>query len=246
MTLLAHYKLNEAAGTSGANSVLDASGNGYHGTPAGCTFNQEGRIDKAVSLNGTSHAIDCGDVEALKLNAFTLAAWVSSGRAATNSTYYWYIAQRGSVFDAGYGIHFYDRYLAGTQGFEVWLRGSSLKTCRAENTYNTLSGWNHVCGVHDGSEYLSIYINGSYVTRTATAGVTPSTAANNFRIGDDDRTSEANGLLWSGAIDDVRIYNTALTAAQISAIYNGGSGTEAAYPWLAATKMQHYRRLRTQ
>ena len=71
-----------------------------------------------------------------------------------------------------------------------------------------------------GAQQLAIYLNGSLVG-TATGGSADiATSATNVTIGE---WSSLTGRAWSGQLDDVRIYNYALTPYQIKTLYNENS-----------------------
>jgi hypothetical protein len=89
--------------------------------------------------------------------------------------------------------------------------------------------WYHVCGIYDGSKD-HLYVNGSEEGTAQTVSATWN-ATGNFTIG---------AALWSaalvnyvdGTIDDVRVYNIALSATQVKALANGryaGTGGTATY-----------------
>jgi len=78
----------------------------------------------------------------------------------------------------------------------------------------------HFCYTFDGSTLL-IYVNGQNVSATATSGFgLPSTSF----IGNRDGSSGK----WEGDIDDVRIYNRALSATEVAYLYNSGAAQIAA------------------
>ena len=70
--------------------------------------------------------------------------------------------------------------------------------------------WYHVAGTYDGSE-LKIYINGGIGATTAHIGAID-VSTGNLTIG---INSEENDRLYNGSIDEVRIYNRALTEGEI-------------------------------
>jgi len=67
-----------------------------------------------------------------------------------------------------------------------------------------------------------IYVNGVDKTTSGVSGAMPASTASDFFIA----AGTAAGGYFGGAIDDFRVYSRPLTAAEIRAIYNGGSGTE--------------------
>ena len=94
-TLVAFYPFN--------GNVNDQSGNGNNGASSGGVSYPSGRIGQAASFDGTTGYISVPDSSSLRLNQFTLAAWINptsiggSGRivekGASNS-YYLYTQQQ--------------------------------------------------------------------------------------------------------------------------------------------------------
>jgi hypothetical protein len=81
---------------------------------------------------------------------------------------------------------------------------------------NILNSWGHLACVYDGSA-LRLYINGAEISSASASGANNVGAYNtNLTIGSDWIGSK----LVVGKIDDVRLYNRALSAAEIKAIYN--------------------------
>lgn len=87
----------------------------------------------------------------------------------------------------------------------------------------TISGgvWSHVVVTYDGTT-LTAYVNGS---SAASALRTLATSAGNTNIG--RRTD--NTASWDGAIDEVGVWSRALTAGEVTQLYNGGVGLQ--YPF---------------
>jgi len=98
-------------------------------------------------------------------------------------------------------------YLSGTTAN---LRAdTSLSTA---NTIVTINTWYHVTVMHISSSLISIYINGSHISTVASSTGIVSGAS--FAIGDSVQTSTISP--FAGYIDDFRIYNRALTSAEIA------------------------------
>jgi hypothetical protein len=111
-----------------------------------------------------------------------------------------------------------------TIGYSFWITSSGTNVqfatyngvsnpCQSGSGYTDLNAWNFIAVTYDGSQ-AQHYKNG--VART-TCGSIPnpsSSAGNAVRIGG------YNSTVGTGYLDDVRIYNRALSAAEIQAIYN--------------------------
>src|SRR5258708_39550823 len=65
-----------------------------------------------------------------------------------------------------------------------------------------------------------IYVNGALDANSAVSIVLPGDSANAGRIGSDSSTPNRE---WQGALDDVRVYSRALTAAEVQRLYNLGA-----------------------
>ena len=197
--LVAAYSFNEGSGTT----VSDSSGNGNNGTISGATWTTSGKYGSALSFNGRSSRVIINDSASLHLSSgMTLEAWVSSTSVPAswedviykqNDIYFLEAGSSVSKHPPAIGATFAshgDQYLAGV---------SSL----AANT------WTHLAATYDGTTLL-LYVNGAQVaSRGVSDSITSSTQA--LQIGGD----AVYGQYFKGIIDEVRVYNLALTAAEI-------------------------------
>jgi hypothetical protein len=194
----------------------DASGNGNNGTVSNATLTSDrfGNANSAYSFNGANAYIDVPDSTSLHISSnFTLSAWIYQSAAD----------------QSGYRI--IDKVLAGTPAgftFDTWGNGSGGHTLRLQaaaptnpnvlgaTAYSLLS-WHHVVAVVSGSNgwvYLDGIVNG-----TGIVGNIPINTLDLY-IG----RPHPNGVEWfNGKIDDVRIYNRALSATEIGQLYTLGA-----------------------
>jgi len=86
-----------------------------------------------------------------------------------------------------------------------------------------LNQWYFVTCTWDSTTGLiKAYVNGNYINQQSQPGNIIRTNSSPIQIGRDYYANSQNSL-FSGQIDDVRIYNYALTPEQIKTLYNGGS-----------------------
>lgn len=78
--------------------------------------------------------------------------------------------------------------------------------------------WHHVAAVYDGAN-VTLYVDGSSDGSVAKTG-NLTTSSRNVRIG--ARHTTSMGEYFTGIIDDVRIYNKALSASEIQQIHDNG------------------------
>lgn len=199
--LVGKWLLNENTGTSTA----DGSGSGYNGTLTGnCTW-VAGKNGAAVNFDQSSAGyITCGTAAGLNLNDnFTITAWVNS--SSVTNTY-----------------EICGKYAYPNNGYQFNLTSSRFLNFTAYNgvsfsatgTGTVPTGWVQVA-VTLKSRVVNFYINGVFSsTGTLSADmVVPTTAS--FVISH----SYAPGC-FIGAIDNLRVYNTAMSASQIAYLYS--------------------------
>jgi hypothetical protein len=202
--LVGHWRLDDGSGTIAA----DSSGYGNDGTLRGDPQWVIGKINGALEFDGTDDYVEVADNESLHLwERFTLAAWI------------YQVESRSS--------RIIDKIGAGTaNGPHLDTHpGTKLRccsgTCISTTTDHTLDEWHHVAVTFDQGD-VKLYVDGSVEGE----GSVPSPLAGNdlpLRIGAD---SDGQSL-FHGLIDDVRVYNQALTETEILAAMEGSK----AYPY---------------
>jgi Concanavalin A-like lectin/glucanases superfamily len=201
--LVAYYPFN--------GNANDESGNGYDGTVNGATLvpDRFGKPNSAYSFNGSDASILLNNTSTLNFtDGFTLATWVHFTSSNTDKQI---VAKHICGNMSGYFLG------AGTLGgpsnvFEFYVNNDP-RLYTAE-TYND-GQWHLVVGVYDGmTQYL--YVDGVLTDSQAKTYTNSNTT--NITIG-----SATDCGYFSGSIDDVRIYNRALSAAEIQELYTGGS-----------------------
>jgi hypothetical protein len=195
--LVAAYAFNE---TSGA-TAKDATGHGLTGTVSGATWVAAGKYGRALSFDGDKDQVTIADNTRLDLTTgMTLEAWV---QPTTTSGWRTVMAKEqgdGMV----YGL--FGSSDTGKAAADVFTT-SGFNT-RATTALST-STWTHVAATFNGST-LTIYINGVASSSRSVSGPLK-TSTGVLRLGG----TSALGQWFKGRIDEVRIYNKALTAAQI-------------------------------
>ena len=192
--LVGYWPLNEGVG----NSVGDFSGNKYTGTLSGTTSWTNGKRGKALTFDGATF-VDMGSSMAGTWPGMTISAWVNPTS---------YNSWRAIVQTANSG----DRAL--------YLQSNHLQFYSACNSSGIvpLSTWTHVVVTVDGSDNLVYYINGANSGGCASAS-SPRVIEYLHISG----VSTGDGENFISLIDDVRVYNRALSAAEVAYLYNSGA-----------------------
>ena len=214
--LVGWWKLDEGSGTSAG----DSSGQGNTGTLTNGPTWVAGKIEPyAVNLVDTSsHYITMGDPASGALdfgtNSFSFGAWFKGATVGGES----FVAKRdlSQSTNAGYDVHTAD--LAGD------IRGR-INDGLGNNYTSTWSGtndgnWHHAMVVVDRSaNTFKIYGDGvQRGSNISIAGLGSVSNAVAFRIG----SGSNDASFYSGQVDDVRVYNRALSATEIAQLYNYG------------------------
>src|SRR6267142_2429150 len=226
----AAYAFNEGSGTTTA----DASGNGNMGTLIGPTWTTAGRYGNALSSNGTNAYAEAANSNSLNPGtAATFSAWVNV--LAANADISSVINKWSQTIDDEYlfGLDSSNRltFAWQTTGGNVW--GPPSYYIVSGNAQVPLSTWTYVTVVRNGPA-ISFYINGNLdAAFSAAADANPfRSGINTLRIGGQNRGGTARVL--NGTVDEVRMYNQALTPAQIQSDLSTPISTPAVPPSITA------------
>jgi prepilin-type N-terminal cleavage/methylation domain-containing protein len=206
-SLVRYWTMNEGTGTV----AYDYSGNGYAGALINSPTWTTGRVG-LYALSFVSSTTQYATTSDASLpsgsSARTIAVWLNT--TSTNI---------GSIF--GYGTTSSNAYIfvapssASGTNFGISTYGGGASSVYSLIPIND-GKWHYCVATYDGTTW-KIYIDG-VLNNSSTAGTTNTILSGTARIADD----AAGNPSWTGEEDDLRIYNRALSAAQISAMYNGG------------------------
>ena len=209
------WKMDEASG-----NVLDSSGGNYTGVPTGTTVTA-GKYGNGRNLNGTSDFIQVTNNSNYDIGTgdYTVNTWVYRNANATTNLRF---LSKGAnlVTQKGWTLYGSDTGVNITIGNGTTRLGTGA-------SYLGPGNWNFVTMVVKRNDRIYLYINGVLANSAdiTSFGVQDlSYAGANAFFG---RSSDgAAPLYWPGKIDHVSIFKSALTAEEISDMYNNyGYGT---------------------
>ncbi|MEI9920903.1 MAG: immunoglobulin domain-containing protein [Bacteroidota bacterium] len=196
--LVAHYPLD-----GNANDIFV---NAYNGTLTGgvtATSDHYGTSNAALNLNGTNSGIDVGDQTNLRMySAFSISAWV---RPATLGSTYTVVTKYYN--NESYKLKINNSGQAEIQANNVSVAGTAQSL--------TLNQWTHIVATVASGNWKIYKDNVQAGSSSASVTLTDSFGA--FQIGKDGSAER-----FPGDIDEVRIYNRVLTAAEVQVLYNNG------------------------
>ncbi len=191
-SLIGWWKLDEGSGTI----AYDSSGNGIDGAFTGDPQWVDGVIGGALQFDGIDDGVDTGYTEDLTL--FTVACWVISPASPGNS---WGGDPVGRQFNFMMAWNREDDFRGGVLAHIGGWKSASYEPLEADT-------WYHLTGTYDG-EALKAYRDGVLITSTPASGL-PRSESRSLKIG------RGLATFFTGIVDDVYIYDRALTDAEIA------------------------------
>ena len=207
-SLAAAYAFDEGVGSTTA----DSSGNGVTGQIQGASWTTNARHGKALSFNGSSNYVDIANPSSLQgTGSMTWSSWIY---ATANPTDDGNIIAKSSWGNKNIGWQFKTTPDTGRQTFGILISpdGSNYAE-RCSKTVRSLNTWYHVAAVYNASTAtLDIYVNGVLDNGVLYNTVPRSQYSPSLSVTVGKRS---DGYLFKGVIDDLRVYNRALTQADI-------------------------------
>jgi hypothetical protein len=201
--LVAAYGFNEGAGSQ----ALDATGSGHVGTITGATWTTAGKAGGALTFNGTSSRVSIGDAADLDLTSgMTIEAWVRPTTLSGWRT----VIMKERPGGLAYTLYAHDQ----SPRPAAYLNTGGADQTAPGTAALPLNTWSHLAATYDGTA-LRLYVNGVQVGTRSVTGSLISTSGG-LSIGGNAPWGE----YFAGQIDDVRVYNRALTPTEIQADMN--------------------------
>ena len=180
-----------------------------------------GEYNYAPSFTATgTNYFDVASSPSLKLSSFSVAAWF---KTSTNFASESFIVNKGGIGSDSAGQN--QNYQISVTSAEVIKVGFETSTgadffVSSPNTYND-NQWHYVVVTYDGSANLILYIDGVQVASKSTGGASPETSGTKpVRIGANSRVTPPSNF-FTGEIDEVRVWNDDLTAAEVANAFAG-------------------------
>jgi len=223
--LIGHWTMDDNAAST---VVIDSSGNNNDGLALYNTsvLHQTGIIDGALDFDGTSDYIDCGNSTDFDItDAITISAWVNFDTLSTN--FQTIVAKRGATTDhvANYAL----RTGPGQNQDQLqfyYHDGTDWHVYTTSNARLVAGRWYHIVAAftYGTGSSMKCYVDNDLLT-------------GNWNLGDGNSPVPTNtkpvtigglttGGYLGGIIDNVMIFNKALSQQQISTLYNSGTGEE--------------------
>ncbi len=195
-----------------------------NGTLSGGVTFTGGEVGQAFNLDGASGTVVVPDSSSLRLsNQFTIEAWINTHITTGDQSILAKVGNPGGIGLTGYQLALHNSELHGLFNSSA---GQAWPNFVVQTAIPIATGtWEHVAWTYDQSAMI-LYFNGQPVVTNVIGPQGIGISTNNVRIGGDD----GNNAYFNGLIDEASVYNTALSAAQIQAIYAAGSAGKCPAP----------------
>jgi hypothetical protein len=211
--LIAYLRFDE---TEAGVPAIDASGHGHDGTPSPSAPTPDVSVPpvgfsnpRSLAFNGSDQLLDLGSPPDLDVSGpVTFAAWI---RALETDGYRNIIAhgyRTGPNQDLSLRIHDGVYEFTTWNGVDHWARGAI--------TPGDVDTWHHLVGTYDGQSYR-LYRDGSLI-QEAPDSFAPEQLDAPWAVGGRTTAVPLDPRRFSGSIDEVRIYDRALSADEVRAL----------------------------
>jgi hypothetical protein len=217
--LIAWLKADEGAGAT----LNDSSGHPASGVTCSSNGWTTGKLAGAINFVAASSDFCWGSSSWRESGSFTLAGWIKSTSFVTSGAFGDPIVSEISSSNAGGTNYIFStNTVSASRYFQMILSNGAALTTRVGATPLSTGTWYHFAAVYDSSaQTLHLYLNGALDDGSLTGTVPASlnTAITAEHIGYTTWT----GAHLNAAVDDLRIYNRILSAAEITQLYNSSA-----------------------
>ncbi|HPP56811.1 MAG TPA: hypothetical protein PK054_09570 [Anaerohalosphaeraceae bacterium] len=190
-------------------SVSDASGNNLHGVHIGDPNYAAGKVNLALEFDGTADYVDLPDGFADFTTGLTITLWAKPTAAPSYARFIdW---GNGAAAD---NILFYRVGTTNTLAFNVYQGGTAGTAVQAPQALES-NVWQFLAVTMDGSGNVVLYKNGRPIQNGTVLMPNVAVRTVNY-IGESNWAADA---LYAGLMDEVKLYNYAMTPSQIAQVY---------------------------
>lgn len=213
--LVAHWPFDEGGGLT----AYDVTGQAVDGILSSSSSRTLGRVGSGSAyFNGVEDHITLGNYDIPATDALTISAWFNTYDAQDCSTNDCRIISK--AFDDANQAHYWMLSLIDGRHPRFRLRTDGNTDVYISNATVSSNIWYHYAAVYDGAT-VTLYLDGVNIGSWPKTGTIDMSTTTEVQIGNNPPTYYG---VFEGSIDDIRIYNVALTPEEIATLAEG-SGT---------------------
>lgn len=228
------FPLDETATDTNGNATAEVHGAAlvdnatFHGT---VTAGAPGAQNSAATFDGTSGYAATRSPHVNNQAGYSVIAWA---KLSSKPTHAGIIATQTSASRPGFELYYsasygwtFNNYVTDTTG------SSAVRATQGDTTHSPAGEWTQLVGTYDAvANQLSLYVNGEHVQSTSFSA--PFYAGGPVQIGAGNYDG-APSSFFPGQIDDVRLYDRALSAEEAAALYQTHTAVEGRWKLDGAT-----------
>jgi len=196
-SLISYWNLNEDSGSV----AHDQSGNDNNGTITGAATWIDGKYGKALGLDGNGY-VETGNFNLENLTAITITGWLNV--AAGSGTF----VEKGNLDDL---LLFWGS--DGRLSANIWISGTQRVVDATESLVG--AGWKFVTVTWESGNPIRVYIDSVLKGQSGSYSGIIDNQNSSLRLG----SWKNNNNPLNGIVDEVRIYNRALSASEVAELY---------------------------
>jgi hypothetical protein len=205
----------------------DESGSGNNGAITGATLTQDrdGNSNAAYAFDGVNDLIDCGNITTMNgLSEMTVSVWFYS----LGNVFYSRILGKEQEQDDQHGFTL--QYSTNTGNY---LRVNMRNNVNAQGDNSTIAinnnEWYHIVMVFNGNgatdaDRLKLYVNNTIISLSYSNTIPSTTSNNSYPLWIGNQYGNPALSPWHGNIDDIGIWNVALTEEEVTDLYEAQGG----------------------
>ena len=200
----------------------DASGNGNNGTNNGATLTADrfGNANKAYSFDGVDDFINAG--QNITFSNYTISSWVLLN---TTPDYYNTVVSKISTNFQNYELRINDVANNITPAF-VWGDNSSWLDIGGSTSF-PIASWHQLVVSFNSNNIVTLYVDGIAVSTSAASNYSDILGFSTYFGARPNTQGIFNSSFYlNGKLDDIGIWNRALTQQEITVLYNSCTGNE--------------------
>ena len=217
--LVGYWKMDEIATTSGA---IDSSGNGNDGTYYGNASTTGGKFGNGGVFDGDGDKVDMG-IDKNYINGVesaSMSAWIKAESFSGNNVILGVAKNNSGVVNGSSRL---TCFLGTVGAVQCGGRSADSDSYQYEETTSTLNTgeWYSIVGVIDyKNDDIKIFVNGEEWATTGAVNFSQDTTSNTNSDGSSIGAEESStSNPFEGQIDEVRIYNRALSKSEVKKLY---------------------------
>ena len=229
--LIGYWSFNSGSG----DIAYDHTGNQKHGDVNGASWNliPVPGDNNSLSFDGVDDYVNVSNASSLNINGnVSISAWVNFSNFDNDLAC---VMSKAGSGNGGYHIE----KTPGANSLSLWIENGDDGPIGVTTNVLDADTWYHIVGTNDGTT-SKIYVDGSLINSVSMGN--PGGGEGDFKIGyNSDNVGSAR--YWHGNIDEVAIWDGALTADEITALYNTGLGLDASFnngDYTSSSNLQGY------